>query len=652
MGMTRTRRPAGAAAGVVLSLLFAALLLPLATFDLWAPGAGLPPRGKPSRYALRVPDLGLFQGSMLGKPTYVRHRTVAAPGRTIADEDRPVLEAYLNRPHRASPATWLGLGFCFILGGLLFCGYMRLVGGAAALLRTQAAMLGAIVGFAVIGKALLVWTPLSPFYLPVALLTITVALHLERQLALAGAALAALAAAALVPFDFPLGAVLLMQGVGAALMIRRRRPSKLQALAAGVAGSLVGVVTYVGIHFLLIGRIPDDDFESLASSGLLGTAAAGLGSGILALLFAPVTEHLLGEVTRARLMELADLEAPLLKKIATEAPGTWQHSLAVANLAEIAANSIGANALLCRVGAYYHDAGKTYEPSYFVENRRPGERNPHDGLAPEASVQAIFEHVAAGERLARSHGLPDAVLEFVVMHHGNSLMEYFWNACQKQGNPQRLTERDFSYPGAPPHSRETAILALCDSVEAASRTLKQPDERAIENLVEHIIFAKLMNRQLDLGGLTPEELRKIGDSLIATLRNSFHVRVEYPWQQPEGEIPMPVTMTPSGAIRLPLAALAAAADLRGDDVPSVPANGEAAAAAPAAAEPPSPSTVTSAAPPNGTVHYAYTTESSATVTSEPVEASSPPPEPEPPRVASPVDGEAPRPPGGPVTPSR
>jgi hypothetical protein len=214
-------------------------------------------------------------------------------------------------------------------------------------------------------------------------------------------------------------------------------------------------------------------------------------------------------------------------------------------------------------------------------------------------------------------------------------MEYFWSACRKQGNPTRLSERDFTYPGLPPQTRETAILALCDAVEAASRTLKQPDERAIEGLIEHIVFTKLMSGQLDQSGLTPEELHKIGDSLVETLRNSFHVRVEYPWQREGLEEDSPAT-TSTGRFRL--------ADVAAAEAAAVPAaaadgNGSArlAAAEPAPGETPVPATGTAQSP-NGTVQYAYVTESAATVTTtEPVKSVEATKPEEPPRVASPVE---------------
>jgi cyclic-di-AMP phosphodiesterase PgpH len=633
MGEIRYRRSAGPAAGVVLSLVFAAFLLPVATFELWAPGAELPPPGKEPRYTLRVPDIGVFQGSLLGKPKYFRHRVVAPAGKPIADEDRQILEAYFSEPGRLTPAGALGLAVCFALGALLFCSFQRNFGRRGTLLRTQLTALGAIWVFAVGAKALLLFTPLSPFILPVSLLAITVALHLDRQMALATGALASLTAAALAPLDFLLGAVLLMQCMGAALLAHPggRVSRRWLPFSAGVAGAVVGVVTYVGLHLLLIGRLPDDDLESALSSGLVATAVGPLAAGLLAWLVSPIVERLLGYVPSARLQELADLEHPMLKRIATEAPGTWQHSMAVANLCEVAANAVGANALLCRVGALYHDLGKTCDPRYFVENLHAGERSPHEGLTPEASASAIAAHCEEGVKMARKAHLPAPVIDFIHMHHGDGLIEYFWEKYKRQpnGGGRRLTEKDFRYPGMPPQNRETGILALCDAVEAASRTLKEgAEERTIENLVEHIFFSKLRSGQLDQTGLTPEELHKVSNVLTDSLGSSLHSRVEYPWQREEAAegassggasvsspsmaavpIPAPAGDAPNGRSgRISLLALAADPE---------PAPG-AALGAPAPAEPAtpletSPATVTAAAE-DGEVAYEYSTDANATIT--------------------------------------
>jgi len=319
-------------------------------------------------------------------------------------------------------------------------------------------------------------------------------------------------------------------------------------LGGGLVSAVIGLSSYVGLHLLILAKLPDDDFESLVSSGFAATAVGSVGAGILASVSTPFLERLLGYVSRSRLQELADLDQQLLKRLASEAPGTWQHSLAVANLCEMAANAVGGNGLLCRVGALYHDVGKIRDPKYFIENLTPGEPNPHDGLSPEASASTIAAHCEEGVKLAKQARLPGVVIDFIQTHHGDGVIEYFWEKYRRQTNgnknpaERRLTEKDFRYPGVPPQSRETAILALCDAVEAASRTLKgKEDRKAVENLVEHIFFTKLRTGQLDSSGLSAEELKKIADVLVESLSSALHVRVEYPWQQEAKQATSPAT---------------------------------------------------------------------------------------------------------------
>jgi putative nucleotidyltransferase with HDIG domain len=186
-----------------------------------------------------------------------------------------------------------------------------------------------------------------------------------------------------------------------------------------------------------------------------------------------------------------------------------------------------------RVGAYYHDLGKSLQPKYFIENLDPGETSPHDQLPPEVSCDAIFAHVTEGIVAARKAGLHERIVDFMHMHHGNGVLEYFWGKAKEQGNPKGFSVEQFRYPGHPPQSRETAILAICDAVEAASRTLKKPDATAIDSLVQRIVYGKLHLGQLDESGLSMSDLRCVADSLRETIRHANHGRIEYPWQRAE-----------------------------------------------------------------------------------------------------------------------
>jgi hypothetical protein len=238
-------------------------------------------------------------------------------------------------------------------------------------------------------------------------------------------------------------------------------------------------------------------------------------------------------VSRNRLVDLTDLEQPLLRQMATLAPGSWEHSRAMANLAEAAAAAIGADTLLTRVGAYYHDLGKTIQPKYFVENLAPGERSPHEDLQPDVSADAIMAHVVQGAKILREGGVPEPVVEFAYTHHGTQVIEYFWHKCKERHNPRNLSEDFFRYPGMKPQTKETAILMVVDSIEAASRTIVPPERAKFDEMVQRILFTKLKSGQMDDSGLTLEDLRRIAAKMTDTLVNMYHGRIKYPWQREE-----------------------------------------------------------------------------------------------------------------------
>jgi hypothetical protein len=232
-----------------------------------------------------------------------------------------------------------------------------------------------------------------------------------------------------------------------------------------------------------------------------------------------------GLVSDVSLLELSDTNSKLLKELSNTAPGTFHHSLQVANLAEAAASEIGANAMLVRVGALYHDIGKMRSPVYFSENQSTS-LNPHNELGPEESAQVIFNHVKDGIVIAKKNNLPDRVIDFIRTHHG-TLPVYYFFMKQQEINPETNID-DFRYPGPTPFSRETAILMMCDSVEAASKSLKEPTAKKIENFVEKIIDKQMEEGQFLNADITFKEIQSIKKVLKSKLNNIYHLRVEYP----------------------------------------------------------------------------------------------------------------------------
>lgn len=236
--------------------------------------------------------------------------------------------------------------------------------------------------------------------------------------------------------------------------------------------------------------------------------------------------------TDVTLLELSDLNHPLLKKLSLEAPGTFHHSMVVGNLAEAAAKEIGANSLLARVGSYYHDVGKMEKPQYFVENQMDAE-NRHNQLAPNMSALILTSHVKNGIELAKKYGIPKRIRDFIPEHHGTSLMKYFYDKAIKIYGQNEVNESDFCYPGPKPQSKETAIVMLADTVEAATRTLENPTPSKLRAFVEKLVQDKIQEGQLDESDLTLQDIKKIIDAFLNILQGVFQHRIEYPEQEKE-----------------------------------------------------------------------------------------------------------------------
>lgn len=263
--------------------------------------------------------------------------------------------------------------------------------------------------------------------------------------------------------------------------------------------------------------------------------ATGFITGVFVQGILPIVERLFRVTTSMTLRELNDASHPLLIRMAEEAPGTFQHSLRIADMAESAAESIGANGLLCRVGAMFHDIGKINKPSYFVENQGGGP-NKHNKLSPAMSLLIIVGHVKDGIEMAREFGLPVAVRGFIETHHGTTLVEYFYHAAKQlnasENNPAPA-EFEFRYPGPKPQSREQAILMLCDALEGASRTLAEPTPVRLEQLVHTMAMKRLMDGQFDQSNLTLKELHSIENAITRTICAIYHGRIKYPTDKPE-----------------------------------------------------------------------------------------------------------------------
>ncbi|HEV2046261.1 MAG TPA: HDIG domain-containing protein [Chthoniobacterales bacterium] len=345
--------------------------------------------------------------------------------------------------------------------------------------------------------------------------------------------------------DAPLLVTSLISGFTAVwLTLQVRRRSKL--IRAGV-----GVGLAIWLLSLAFGVIPLNLFSPIANDWrMVGLQSAyAVGNGIVTAMIVggaiPILEHLFQVTTDISWLEASDLNHPLLRRMTIEAPGTYHHSLVVANLAEAAAEKIGANATLCRVCSYFHDVGKLVKPEYFTENMN-FERNPHDDLAPTMSALIIIAHVKEGVDLALKHKLNQRIIDIIQEHHGTSLVYYFYQRAMQQQEDARaggkimnireedipeVQEESFRYGGPKPQTKESAIVSLADIVESASRSLEKPTPQKIEQLVNELIEERIADGQLDECDLTLGELRVIAERFRFTLMTMLHTRIAYPKQE-------------------------------------------------------------------------------------------------------------------------
>ena len=342
--------------------------------------------------------------------------------------------------------------------------------------------------------------------------------------------------------DAPLLVISLISGFTAVyLTLQVRRRSRL--IRAGV-----GVGVAIWLSSLSFGMIAINLFPPMDNDwGMIGLQSAlALGNGIITAMIVggalPMLEHLFQITTDVSWLELSDLNHPLLRRMTIEAPGTYHHSLVVANLAEAAAEKIGANATLCRVCSYFHDVGKLVKPQYFTENMS-FERNPHDDLAPTMSALIIIAHVKEGVDLALTHGLNKQIIDVIQQHHGTSLVYYFYQRALQQQEDARaggkimnirkedipeVQEESFRYSGPKPQTKESAIVSLADIVESASRSLEKPTPQKIEQLINELIEERIADGQLDECDLTLGEIRIIAERFRFTLMTMLHTRIAYP----------------------------------------------------------------------------------------------------------------------------
>jgi hypothetical protein len=368
------------------------------------------------------------------------------------------------------------------------------------------------------------YTDIPFYYIPVASIgMLTMLLFNDIKVSFVMTFISSLLVSLIVGGDFGVMITFFMGSLTGALSVREAR-SRGQLISAGLFVSAIHIVCLLlllpQLNVLLQHEFIKQNVYPLIANGFISAffVAATLN----------VFEYLFGVLTNFSLLEIADSNHPLLKKMALKAPGTWQHSLSVSQLSEAAANAIGVNALLTRAGAYYHDIGKIEKPEYFNENQLMGQ-NKHDYIEPSMSRLVILNHVKEGVELAKKNKINPIIANFIPQHHGTSIMHYFYqkNLESAEGGKQ-AGEESFRYPGPKPQTKEAAIILLADSVEGATRAIEEPNLNRIEEVVRKIINNKFIDGQLDECNLTLKEIEKICETFTRILGAMYHGRIKYP----------------------------------------------------------------------------------------------------------------------------
>ena len=369
-----------------------------------------------------------------------------------------------------------------------------------------------------------VFTFVSLFIIPIACAPILMTVFLDSKISIVINSLNLLFVTVIVGFD---PQVIL---IGIVSTIVSSTTLKKVSQRNDILYSTAYVAAAVAVVILSSGILLSNNIKQILLDVILAVFGAFI-SGILAMGLLPFLESSFSLVTNMKLLELSNPNNPLLKRLLMEAPGTYHHSVMVANLAEVAAEEVGANPMLVRVGAYYHDVGKIKRPFFFGENQLGG-TNPHDKISPTLSTTIIISHVKDGLELAKEYDIPKVVSDMIVQHHGTTLVKYFYYTLKNSSeNPDEIREEDFRYPGPKPQSKEAAIIMMADSVEAAVRSIQEPTLEKIEDMVNNIVKDKMNSNQLNECDLTFRELEVIKACFLRVLKGIYHHRIEYPTEK-------------------------------------------------------------------------------------------------------------------------
>jgi len=432
-------------------------------------------------------------------------------------EKRQLLAGETNQVKREVGIALIYLVLLFLMGLFLFFHRNDLYGkfGKLLIIAISFAIVLLFSGFIVSAQGL------PNYLLPVAIASMLIAYLIDDQVAIVGTFCLALMLGVQANFSIYVVLLALAGGIAGALSVRKISSRRAQYLP----------ILYISASYLLVLFAIDFAYRGeeitsvLAAAGWCGVNATF--STFITIALLPLLEYVFKITSNFTLLELSDLNRPLLKRLAMEAPGTYHHSIIIGSLAEAAAAGIGANPIYARVAGYYHDIGKLKQPQYFIENQT-GIPNPHNKLSPKMSSLIIANHVKEGVELARKAKLPECVIDIIRQHHGNQSISFFFSKEKKQNPDTTLVEGDFCYQGPKPATREAAIIMLADAVESASRALTDPTVSRIKNMINGLIEARLREGQLEQTDLTLRDLTRIGEEFLTILIGVHHHRIDYP----------------------------------------------------------------------------------------------------------------------------
>jgi len=377
-----------------------------------------------------------------------------------------------------------------------------------------------LVSMVLISKYVGSFPNLHIYIIPFAIFPIIIRTFYDSRTAIFTLTIATLLTGFFAPNNYEFVLMQITAGITAVFSLSKMH-RRVHLVMAAIWVFLTYFIVFLALELIYEGNLLSANFKTLQWFGL---------SSVLVLTVYPLVyifEKIFGFVSDVTLIELSDTNQPLLRKLAEEAPGTFQHSLQIANLAEEIILKIGGNPFRVRAGALYHDIGKISAPGYFIENQDAG-INPHDKMSYLKSAEIIIDHVNKGVRLAKKHKLPDSLIEFIATHHGTTKAKYFYLKHQEENPAEKTDETSFNYPGPLPVSKEAAVVMIVDGIEAASRSLKDKSHQKFKDLIDEMIDQKISDNQLEQCDLTFHDIKVIKEILLNKLMNIYHIRIEYP----------------------------------------------------------------------------------------------------------------------------